>query len=76
MIKLVYCITKKPGLSDKEFFDYWKNLHGAIGANIPGLRKLVQSHTISGTKGCPENRVFQAWYHTSSKQTLEDLRWT
>jgi uncharacterized protein (TIGR02118 family) len=49
MIKLVYCITKKPGLSDEEFFDYWKNIHGPIGARIPGLRRLVQSHTISGT---------------------------
>lgn len=46
MIKLVYCITKKPGLTDEEFFDYWKNVHGPIGAQIPGLRKLVQSHTI------------------------------
>jgi uncharacterized protein (TIGR02118 family) len=48
MIKLVYCITKKPGLSDEEFFHYWKDTHGPIGARIPGLRKLVQSHTISG----------------------------
>ena len=52
MIKLVYCITKKPGLTDREFFDYWKNVHGPIGARIPGLRKLVQSHrlTIPGDK--------------------------
>lgn len=46
MIKLVYCITKKPGLTDKQFFDYWKNVHGPIGARIPGLRKLVQSRRI------------------------------
>ena len=50
VIKLVYCITKKPGLSDAEFFDYWQNIHGPIGARIPGLRKLVQSHTLSATK--------------------------
>ncbi len=46
MIKLVYCITKKPGLSYDEFSRYWKDVHGPIGARIPGLRKLVQSHTI------------------------------
>ena len=46
MIKLVYCITKKPGLTDRQFFDYWKNVHGPIGARIPGLRKLVQSRRI------------------------------
>ena len=46
MIKLVYCITKKPGLTDEVFFHYWKNVHGPIGAKIPGVRKLVQSHTL------------------------------
>jgi len=44
VIKLVYCITKKAGLTDEEFFRYWKDIHGRIGAQIPGVRKLVQSH--------------------------------
>jgi uncharacterized protein (TIGR02118 family) len=47
MIKLVYCITKKAGLSDEEFFRYWKGVHGQIGARIPGLRRLVQSHRLA-----------------------------
>jgi uncharacterized protein (TIGR02118 family) len=47
MIKLVYCITKKPCLTDEEFFRYWKQVHGPIGARIPGLRRLVQSHRIN-----------------------------
>ena len=51
MIKLVYCITKKPGMSDAEFSRYWKDVHGPIGRRIPGLKKLVQSHTIPNTGG-------------------------
>ena len=47
MIKLVYCITKKPGLTDEEFFHYWQNIHGPIGARIPHLRKLTQSYRIA-----------------------------
>jgi uncharacterized protein (TIGR02118 family) len=47
MIKVVYCISKKLGLTDQRFFDYWKNIHGPIGARIPGLRRLVQSHRVS-----------------------------
>jgi uncharacterized protein (TIGR02118 family) len=47
MIKLVYCISKKAGLADKEFFRYWESIHGPIGARIPGLRKLVQSHRVT-----------------------------
>jgi uncharacterized protein (TIGR02118 family) len=46
MIKVVYCITKKPGMSDGQFFAYWQNVHGPIGARIPGLRKLVQSRRV------------------------------
>lgn len=47
MIKLVYCVTKKPGLTDEEFFGYWQNIHGPLGARIPGLRRLVQSHRVT-----------------------------
>jgi len=47
MIKLVYCITRKPGMTDEEFFDYWKYVHAPIGARIPGLRRLVQSHRVN-----------------------------
>ena len=47
MIKLVYCITRKPGLSDEQFFHYWQHVHGPIGARIPHLRKLVQSHRVN-----------------------------
>ena len=55
MVKLVYCITKKPGLSDAEFFRYWRNEHAQIGARIPGLRKFVQSHRlhVPGDKHAP-----------------------
>jgi uncharacterized protein (TIGR02118 family) len=44
MVKLVYCITKKAGLTDEDFSRYWEDVHGPIGARIPGLRRLVQSH--------------------------------
>jgi len=47
MIKLVYCMTKRPDLSDEEFSRYWKNIHGPIGATIPRLRKLTQSHRLN-----------------------------
>jgi uncharacterized protein (TIGR02118 family) len=47
MIKLVYCISKKASLTDEEFFRYWENVHGPIGARIPRLRKLVQSHRVT-----------------------------
>ena len=65
MIKLVYCIRKKAGLTDEEFFRYWQNIHGPIGARIPRLRKLVQSHrlTVPGDKSNPDfDGVAELWF--------------
>jgi len=65
MIKLVYCITKKAGLTDDDFFHYWEKVHGPIGARIPRLRKLVQSRrmTIPGDKYRPDyDGVAELWF--------------
>ncbi len=65
MVKLVYCITKKAGHSDEEFFHYWKNIHGPIGARIPGLRRLVQSRrvNVSGDKRSPDyDGMAELWF--------------
>ena len=65
MIKLVYCITKNAGMSDEEFFRYWQNVHGPIGARIPGLRRLVQSHRriIPGDKRSPDyDGMAELWF--------------
>lgn len=65
MIKLVYCIAKKTGLTDEEFFDYWENIHGPLGARIPRLRKLVQSRRlmVPGEKRQPDyDGMAELWF--------------
>ena len=65
MIKLVYCITKKPGLTDEQFFHYWEKIHGPMGARIPHLRKLTQSHRIriSGDSRPPDfDGMAELWF--------------
>jgi uncharacterized protein (TIGR02118 family) len=47
MIKLIYVITRKPGLSVEEFQRYWRETHGPIAARIPGVRRYVQCHVLS-----------------------------
>src|SRR5215471_19411917 len=47
MVKLAYCITKRADLTNEEFFRYWKDVHGPIGARIPGVRKMLQSRRIT-----------------------------
>jgi uncharacterized protein (TIGR02118 family) len=51
MIKLVYCITRRPGMTREEFSQYWREVHGPIGRRIPGLRRLVQSHAVAYPAG-------------------------
>jgi uncharacterized protein (TIGR02118 family) len=46
MLKIVYCISKLPHLSDDEFHRYWRETHGPIAGRILGCRKYVQSHAI------------------------------
>jgi uncharacterized protein (TIGR02118 family) len=71
MVKIVYCITKRPDLSHEEFFRYWKNIHAPIGAKIPRLRKLVQSHRINipGDNHAPAyDGIAELWF-----DNIEDL---
>jgi uncharacterized protein (TIGR02118 family) len=42
MIKLVYLVARRPELGEAEFFRYWRDERGPLGARIPGLRRLVQ----------------------------------
>ena len=65
MIKLIYCITKKLEMSHEDFFEYWRNIHGPIGARIPGLLRLVQSHTIRDSNDAREpdyDGVAELWF--------------
>ena len=49
MIKFVYCVRKKEGTSDEDFYRYWKENHGPLVRSFSetmGSVKYVQSHTI------------------------------
>ena len=34
-------------MSREDFHRYWREVHGAIAARIPGLRRYVQCHAIA-----------------------------
>jgi uncharacterized protein (TIGR02118 family) len=46
MVKAIYLIRRKPGMSHADFHRYWREVHGAIAARIPGMRRYVQCHAI------------------------------
>lgn len=34
-------LRRKPGMTVKQFRDYWENVHGKLIAKIPGLKKYI-----------------------------------
>jgi uncharacterized protein (TIGR02118 family) len=48
MLKIVYCLRRKPDMSREDFQKYWLETHAAFGKNIPGVKRYVQVHTLGG----------------------------
>ena len=46
MVKVLYTASKRPGLSGEEFRQHWFEVHGELGARVPGLRRYVQNHGV------------------------------
>ncbi|MFQ5898504.1 MAG: EthD domain-containing protein [Candidatus Methylomirabilia bacterium] len=44
-VKNIAFITHNPGMSIDAFQQYWRDVHGPLGASIPVVRRYVQSHT-------------------------------
>jgi len=66
MIKLVYCITRGADLSPDEFYKYFRDIHGPIGAAIPGVKRLVQSQRleIPGDRPGDFDGMAELWFDT------------
>ena len=69
MIKIVGLLTRKDGLSHKEFVRHWFDVHGPLALAVPGIRRYVQSH-ITGTRTRPDipetevavDGIAELWY--------------
>jgi uncharacterized protein (TIGR02118 family) len=49
MVKGVFAMLRRPGLTIAEFSDHWHDVHGPLVAELPGIRRYVQVH------GMPES---------------------
>ena len=52
-VKLVFLLHRKPGMEAEEFHRYWRDVHGPIGAAMPGVRRYVQNHAGAALDGSP-----------------------
>lgn len=79
MIKVVFCLRRRPDLTREQFQRYWSEQHGPVGVRLAaqlGFQRYVQSHTVdSGLndalqtgRGAPEafDGVVELWYDDES----------
>lgn len=77
MIKLVYCVTRKPGLSRDDFIKTWLHDHGPLVkqyAKAIRAVRYVQSHTmitpindaLQESRGCepPYDGITEVWWNS------------
>jgi uncharacterized protein (TIGR02118 family) len=51
MMKVVYVMFKKEGMSREEFRSYWKDTHAPVAKEMPGLKEYVQNHALVDAEG-------------------------
>ncbi len=67
MTKIVVFLNKRPDMSRDEFRRYWREVHGPLGAKMPGVRKYMQNHAIAD--GAPFDGFAEMWFdNTASMQ--------
>lgn len=79
MLKLTYCLRRKPGLTWEEFSDYWRNTHAPLvrdRAAVLGIHRYVQVRTVQDREtmarmqarndGSPEpfDGIAELWYES------------
>jgi len=50
MVKRITVMTRRPGMSQKDFTDYWTNVHAPLLASNPAVRRLVINVTEQFTR--------------------------
>jgi uncharacterized protein (TIGR02118 family) len=69
LVKGVWQLKRKPGMSVADFRRYWIEVHGQLGRALPGLRRYVQSHLIDEAYLYAEPRhdgVAQLWFDSAA----------
>ncbi len=86
MLKLVYCLRRKPGMSVEEFQQYWREVHAPLvaeRAEVLGIKRYVQAHTSfpdlipvfqarNGGSPEPYDGVAEIWFETLEALSSED----
>jgi uncharacterized protein (TIGR02118 family) len=65
MVKAIFTASRKPGLALDEFHQHWFEVHGQLGAQVPGLRRYVQNHVVPdafGVRAITHDGFSELWF--------------
>ncbi len=64
MVKLITLFNKKAGVSDEDFYRYWREKHGPLAIKVmAGVRKMVQNYPIKLPGFVyPADGIVEAWF--------------
>src|SRR5580658_6004051 len=78
MVKLIFCVRKRPDVDSGEFHRYWRDVHGPLVAGVApalGIRRYVQAHTaptplndaLAATRQAPAcfDGVAELWFDSA-----------
>ena len=68
MVKVLVVLQKKEGMTRAEFRRYWRDVHGPIGARMPGVRRYVQNHVLAD--GAPFDGVAEMWFESPANKSV------
>jgi len=76
MVKLISLVYRKKGLSDPEFYGYWKNKHGPLVSRMaPFLRRYVQNHPLDWPGlNSDADGIVEMWFDTEA-EAQSYLQW-
>lgn len=86
MLKLLFCLRRKPGMTVEEFQRYWREVHAPLvaeRAELLGIRRYVQVHTVhpdvnsrlrNRNDGSPEafDGVAELWFDDLAAMASDD----
>ena len=80
MVKAVYMVARKPGLSIQEFQQHWRDVHGQLVAKVPGLRRYVQNPAVIeayATRPMTHDGFAELWFDdlASLRQAASTAEW-
>lgn len=60
MFNVMFVLYEREGLDRNEAQRYWRETHGPLVANFPGLRRYTQIHAVGAPQGEPAFLGFAA----------------